>query len=203
MESDPADRALFNGLGEGFLRGGSPVVGRVVQLNEQLVAGEKGCIDPVCIRYVVDGEVIGSRLFCQPLLGGVDKWLVDAAFLGDCDDPEPRLMRVFCPHRVRKDGRDDQKKYGNGLLTEPHGSLSFRPEDVPLELQPDAQTRELCCERENDARKKSGAKRPNKSLIEVRVEPREPGERYKEEPIVRQQISEQGISTGGPNKAGP
>jgi hypothetical protein len=74
---------------------------------------------------------------------------------------------MFCPHRVRKEDRDDQKKYGDESLTEPHGSLSFRPEDVPLELQPDAQTRELCCERENDASKKCGAKGPNKSLIEV------------------------------------
>ena len=76
-------------------------------------------------------------------------------------------MRVFCPHRVREDGRDDQKQYGNGLLTELHGSLSFRLEDVPLELQPDAQTRELCCEHENEAGKKRRAERPNKSLIEV------------------------------------
>ena len=86
MEADPPSAALLDVFGECRNSLGCPVVGRVVQLYEQLVARKKRIINLVSVLDVVDGEIIIILLLLQPYLSGVNEWPVNALLLGKCDD---------------------------------------------------------------------------------------------------------------------
>ena len=96
MKTDPATFALFDVLDEGSLGGVRPIVGRVIQLNEEIVFGEKGVVDFFGVLDIVDGEIILARQFLEPDLGGVDKWLVNATVLGDGKHAETRGLALSC-----------------------------------------------------------------------------------------------------------
>ena len=83
MKSDPAAFALFDVLDECGLGRVGPVVGRVVQLDEEIVFCEKCVVDLLSVFDVVDREIVLAGQFSQPDLCGVHKWLVDAAVLGE------------------------------------------------------------------------------------------------------------------------
>lgn len=86
MEADPADGAVFDGVFEGGDGSWFPGVGRVVELEEELVVREEGCVDLVGVLDVVDGEVVAPGFVGEPDFGGVDKGFVDAAGLRDGED---------------------------------------------------------------------------------------------------------------------
>src|SRR5258706_14215424 len=58
MKSDPAAFALFDVLDESVLGRVCPIVGRVVQLDEQAVFCEKCVIDFLRVLNVVHGEIV-------------------------------------------------------------------------------------------------------------------------------------------------
>src|SRR5258706_5708384 len=94
MKSDPASAAALNVFMESGRRGRSPAVGRIVQLDKELVAGKKSGVDLFRVLDVVDREISGDSLFCEPDFGGVYKRPVDAVCFGEGDDFESWLLRL-------------------------------------------------------------------------------------------------------------
>ena len=91
MKADPSAATFFDVLDEGGLRSRRPVVGRVVELDEELVVREELVVDLVRVLDVIDGEVILRGLLIEPDLGGFNEGQMNSAGLGDGDDAEPGL----------------------------------------------------------------------------------------------------------------
>ena len=91
VKADPSAATLFDVLDEGGLRGRSPVVGWIVELDEELVVREKCVVDFFRVFDVVDGEVILCRQMVEPHLGSFNEWQMNPARLGDGDDAESGL----------------------------------------------------------------------------------------------------------------
>src|ERR1700710_1187344 len=66
MKPDPAAAALIDVALEGSYRCRCPVIRRVVQLNEKLVAREESIVDGSGIRDVIDREMVANRLLAEP-----------------------------------------------------------------------------------------------------------------------------------------
>ncbi len=82
MKAHPTDRAVEQGPFESHRRGIGPVIGRIIQLHEDLVAGEELAVDLLRVVYLGQREAVvgGERL--QPLHGGVGETTVLLAALG-------------------------------------------------------------------------------------------------------------------------
>jgi hypothetical protein len=58
VEADPSTLTLRDVILEGRFRGRRPAIGRIVQLDEQLVLRQRFLIDTLGARDVVYGEII-------------------------------------------------------------------------------------------------------------------------------------------------
>src|SRR5579859_1036404 len=94
MKSDPASASLSDVLLESGRGSGRPTVRRIVQLDKELVARKKSRVDFFGVLDIVDREVSGDGLFCEPDLGGIHKRLVNAVRFGEGDDFEFWLLRL-------------------------------------------------------------------------------------------------------------
>jgi len=91
VKADPADGAAFDGVLEGGDGSWLPGIGRVVELEEELVVREEGVVDLVGVFDVVNGEVVAPGFVGKPDFSGVDEGLMDASGFGDGEDVEGRL----------------------------------------------------------------------------------------------------------------
>ena len=91
VEADPSDGSLLDGAAEGCSCSGGPVVGRVVELDDEAVVREVDGVDGCGVFDIVDGEVIGEGFFLEPEFCGVDEGFVDAAVFGNGEDFEGGL----------------------------------------------------------------------------------------------------------------
>ena len=107
MKADPSAAALLDIFLEGFDGRRLPGVGRIVQLNEELVLRKECVVDLVGVFDVVDGEAVESCLFGEPDFGGIDKGLVNSAGFGDGNDAELRCLAK---------GERREQKHGDGAM---------------------------------------------------------------------------------------
>src|SRR5882757_7311596 len=94
MKSDPASAALFDVFLESGRSSRSPAVGRIVQLDKELVAGKKNGVDFFRVLDVVDRKVPRDGFFREPDFGRIYKRLVNAVCFGEGDDFEFWLLRL-------------------------------------------------------------------------------------------------------------
>ena len=78
MKADPSAFAVLNVSDEGGLRGGRPIVGRVIELDEKRVFRKEFVIDSCRVLDTVHGKIVFAGEFREPSLGGVHKRSVDA-----------------------------------------------------------------------------------------------------------------------------
>ena len=91
METNPAATAFFDVLFEGRQGGGSPHVGRIVQLDKKLVVREEVIVDLVGVFDVVDAEVLFFGELIEPDVRSIDEGFMDAAGFRNGDNLEARL----------------------------------------------------------------------------------------------------------------
>src|SRR5580698_5713026 len=94
METDPAATSFVDVTLKCRHRRRRPVVGRIVQFDEELIVGKKVIIDGVRVLNVIDREVVTNGLLSKPYLRAVDEWLVIAPLLREGDDVKPRRRRL-------------------------------------------------------------------------------------------------------------
>jgi hypothetical protein len=114
MEADPAAASLVDVTLKCRHRCRRPVVGRIVQLDEELIVGEEGFIDGVRVLDVVDREEVTHSFLSQPNLCTVDEWLVNASFLRERDHVKPRSLGLrpqsaHIPQGQEKDAGDSRE----------------------------------------------------------------------------------------------
>src|ERR1700760_106179 len=94
MEADPTAAALFDVTLKCGHRCGGPIVGRIVELNEELVVRKEGIVDGLGVLDVVDREVIPNGLLRKPYLRGVHKGLMNTALFGERNNMEWGPLRL-------------------------------------------------------------------------------------------------------------
>src|ERR1700730_14075696 len=94
MEADPTAPALFDVTLKCGHRCGGPIVGRIVELNEELVVRKKGIVDGLGVLDVVDREVIPNGLRGKPYLRGIHKGLMNTTLFGKRNNMERRALRL-------------------------------------------------------------------------------------------------------------
>src|SRR6185369_11737404 len=116
MKPDPAAAPLFDVALEGRYCCRCPVIRRIVQLDEELVAGEESIGDRTSIRDVVDCEVVANRLFAEPYSRSVDEWFMNSALLRKRNHMELRCLRLRpqsarTPEKQGRDASDPEPRY--------------------------------------------------------------------------------------------
>ena len=109
VEAHPPDRPLLHRLLERGLRHRRPAVGRIVDLDEQIVRRQVGVVDPIRRADVVDREPFFRCRLLQPAQRGVGEGLMNRlARFGQGDD-SARGLRLLRDKgwRGRKGYRDD------------------------------------------------------------------------------------------------
>src|SRR5579863_3356692 len=104
MEPDPPTPTLLDIFREGSRSLWGPTIGRIVQLNEKLIARKECIVDWICALNVIDREVLGGCLLLQPHFCRIDKGLVNSSGLGQRNGPE------FCTRGLRAARRYNQHK---------------------------------------------------------------------------------------------
>src|SRR6266478_1984069 len=120
MEANPAYGALLNGLCKRCGRSGCPVVGWVIELDEETVLRKESSVDGFCVLNVVHRKVVSLRLLLQPDPGRIDEGLVNATHFGDSDDLELRWSDLRC----KAAGRQNQASHSEGET--PKGGMLFK-----------------------------------------------------------------------------
>ena len=94
--SDLAYGALLNGFCKRCSHSGCPVVGRVIELDEETVLRKERCVDGFGVFDIIHRKVVSLPLFLQPDLGRIDERLVNTTRFGDGDDLELTWSDLRC-----------------------------------------------------------------------------------------------------------
>src|SRR5260370_22334776 len=106
MKSDPPSSTFLDILDKCRRGRRRPVIGWIVKLDKQLIAGKKCLVDLIGILNVVDGEVVLERQLVQPDLRCFDERLVNTASFCKRNDSEIRSREL----RTRGSGRRNVDK---------------------------------------------------------------------------------------------
>ncbi len=88
MKADPSSAAFLNVSSECGSSLGRPPIGRIVQLNKDLVLRQECVVNLAGILNVIDREIVLGRLLLQPYFGRIDEGPMNATRLGKSDDLE-------------------------------------------------------------------------------------------------------------------
>ena len=100
VEADPSALALGDVILEGLFRDRRPAIGRIVELDEELVLRERFVVDALGAGDVVDREVVLGGQLVQVEPGRIDELLMVAAAAlrqrnhAELGRPRPRVRRL-------------------------------------------------------------------------------------------------------------
>src|SRR5579871_3799415 len=107
MKTDPPNRPVLNRIGKSRSGNRSPVVRRIVELDEEPILRKIRRIDELRIFDVVNGEVVNAGLAFQPDLGCIHKKLVKPSSF--CNRQHLECRRTL----LRRNWRRKQKKHNS------------------------------------------------------------------------------------------